>query len=538
MAVVQISRIQIRRGKEQNTGLPQLASGELGWAVDTQRLYIGNGAVSEGAPYVGNTRILTEHENIFELAGSYTYKNQPFMQTGASPSTPVERTLQDRLDDIVSIRSFGATGDGSIQTAALQRAINQLFLNNATRGSETSRVVLHLDPGVYVIDDTVFIPPFVTIKGAGKDKTIIRSNGFTSKPMFTTVNANSIPGTPADDSTSTTLNQATTLSISDLTIHTTADTNIINLQSCKDSHFSNIKFLGNWTTVDPLGVGIGLQLGSLSTEVSSNNNKFIDCDFIGLSYAVKSNYDIKNNQFVRCTFKTLGYGVVFGENTILGTLGQLTGPMSNSINDSTFENIHRHGLWVENGSFNSSINNRYVNVGNDGGNETNATYSVINFVRGLNVSEQDYFSRSSQLGYDQNLMFNNPYVPELEGTNFSKMGYANSIALGSSGTYTRLFRLPAKTSVGYDIDYFYNSDGGASVIKGKLNIVFDKTTDTVSHSEEYDQAGDTNLESNLRFRVGISDEDIDGTVDTLVVEVLNSTSDVSAKFQYKISVLS
>ena len=61
MAIVSISRIQIRRGrKNQGSGLPQLAGGELGWAVDTQELYIGNGAVSEGAPAVGNSKILTE----------------------------------------------------------------------------------------------------------------------------------------------------------------------------------------------------------------------------------------------------------------------------------------------------------------------------------------------------------------------------------------------------------------------------------------------------------------------------------------------
>ena len=44
MPVVQISRIQHRRGKL--TDLPQLAAGELGWVVDSQRLYIGNGTVA------------------------------------------------------------------------------------------------------------------------------------------------------------------------------------------------------------------------------------------------------------------------------------------------------------------------------------------------------------------------------------------------------------------------------------------------------------------------------------------------------------
>ena len=61
MAIVSISRIQIRRGrKNQGSGLPQLAGGELGWAVDTQELFIGNGAVSEGAPAVGGDDLILE----------------------------------------------------------------------------------------------------------------------------------------------------------------------------------------------------------------------------------------------------------------------------------------------------------------------------------------------------------------------------------------------------------------------------------------------------------------------------------------------
>ena len=62
MAIVQISRIQNRRGRElTEIGIPKLAGGEIGWVIDTQKMYIGNGAVSEGAPAVGNTEILTQH---------------------------------------------------------------------------------------------------------------------------------------------------------------------------------------------------------------------------------------------------------------------------------------------------------------------------------------------------------------------------------------------------------------------------------------------------------------------------------------------
>src|SRR6056300_251537 len=176
MAVVQISRIQIRRGqKNTGTGLPQLASGELGWAIDSQELYIGNGAVSEGSPAVGNTNILTEHSNLFEFASAYTYLSADgVVQTGASSSSPIQRTLQERLDDIVSVRSFGCKGDGTDCTADLQRAVDQLFLNPATKGTAKSRVVLHMEPGEYVISDTIFIPPFTNIQGAGAEKTVIK----------------------------------------------------------------------------------------------------------------------------------------------------------------------------------------------------------------------------------------------------------------------------------------------------------------------------------------------------------------------------
>jgi hypothetical protein len=58
MAIVQISKIQQRRGLQQD--LPQLASGEIGWSIDTRKIYIGNGAINEGSPVEGHTEILTE----------------------------------------------------------------------------------------------------------------------------------------------------------------------------------------------------------------------------------------------------------------------------------------------------------------------------------------------------------------------------------------------------------------------------------------------------------------------------------------------
>ena len=63
MAIVQVSQITNRKGLEEN--LPQLAGAELGWATDSRRLYIGNGTLTDGAPVIGNTEILTEYSDVF-----------------------------------------------------------------------------------------------------------------------------------------------------------------------------------------------------------------------------------------------------------------------------------------------------------------------------------------------------------------------------------------------------------------------------------------------------------------------------------------
>jgi len=205
MAVVQISKIQHRRGRETSGGIPQLASAELGWAIDTQKLYIGNGAVSEGAPAVGNTEILTENTNLFDLLNQYEYQGNTgaFKQTGVFANDPVIRTIQQRLDDSVSIKAFGAVGNGvADDTAAIQRAIDTLFLNSGDKFDARSRVSLIIEAGTYKITNTLYIPPYANLIGDGKEKTVIQLHRNpnealpgTAKPLIQTVDGNSQSGT-------------------------------------------------------------------------------------------------------------------------------------------------------------------------------------------------------------------------------------------------------------------------------------------------------------------------------------------------------
>jgi len=202
MAVVQISRIQVRRGKENSgSGLPQLASGEMAWGIDSQNLYIGNGSVAEGAPYVGNTKILTANDlgangNILDLI-TYQYKKDDYsIQTGVlGANYPYVRATQSKLDENPSIADFGAVGDGvTDNTATIQLAINQLFLNPINVSNTASRVKLFFPAGTYIVSSTIYIPSYATLEGVDKDKTIIQNNG--TGPVFQFVNDTASAGVP------------------------------------------------------------------------------------------------------------------------------------------------------------------------------------------------------------------------------------------------------------------------------------------------------------------------------------------------------
>jgi hypothetical protein len=181
MAVTQISRIQHRRGLEQD--LPQLTSAELGWSLDTRRLYIGNGTIEEGAPIVGVTRILTEHDIGDITSNTSFFTNYTFVgnaagytaQTGPSALAPVVRSYQQKFDDIINVRDFGALGDNSTDdTDAINRAIQQVYKSTVSPTEPRARRTIYFPGGTYLTSNPILIPPFAKLVGDGMGSVIIR----------------------------------------------------------------------------------------------------------------------------------------------------------------------------------------------------------------------------------------------------------------------------------------------------------------------------------------------------------------------------
>jgi polygalacturonase len=281
----------------------------MGWSTDTQQLYIGNGVTTspDFAPATGLTEILTEHTDILGLIGLYTYQGTQAgysVITGPSSSQPIQRSLQEKLDDIVDVRDFGAVGDGyTDDTAAINRAIQQIY-NTVYFSSTLTRRTINFPGGTYLTSASIFLPPYVKLVGDGRDSTIITCSNIVA-PVFQTVdNAYSANGLgtirPQD------------VYIQDMQLSsgtgTTGTQPLLVVDSLANGKFVNMKFSGN---------------------VSNSANLVSITDRI---------VNTKNITFDNCTFTSGAFGVnVFSTGS---------GISSVRINNSSFDNIPGSGYAI------------------------------------------------------------------------------------------------------------------------------------------------------------------------------------------------
>jgi hypothetical protein len=493
MAVVQISKIQVRRGRKSQTNLPQLSGGEFGWAVDTQQLYIGNGSVSEGSPFVGNTEILTERSNIFGLLGAYTYSDG-VLQTGIDSNTPYSRSLQQKLDDIVNVRDFGAQGDfsngvGTDDTLAFQRAIDQLFLNSTNKNSPSSHIKLRVPAGIYKITSTLYIPSNVNLIGDGLDNTIIyQVNG--SYPIFQTIASSSSPGVYQTIDVMNSDNAPSNVYIEGFTF-TRGVGNIVQvpiafIDCLKNSQFNKCKFIGTWVNGtgeerSPVIAGSSSALvirglGAVTTEEVS----FTNCEFTKVAHGVYCDFDSYQVSFKDCNFTNLFRGLTFSK-TSSATVGQNFGPQDFSVENSKFDKIDAEAWKVFTNSASAghrSINNKFYDVGNNSAEQSQPVTPIIDFGSTDNYSNGDYFQRHiSIVDIDVNKTASPAtliaYLPDVLGINNITYPSRSSTMLASTPVASPkvLIKTPSWSSSKVLIDYVIRKSSNDLYRSGTLTIV-------------------------------------------------------------------
>jgi hypothetical protein len=529
MAVLQISRIQLRRGKKNEaSGLPQLASGEMAWAIDAQELYIGSGSVNEGAPAVENVRVLTEKDNILDLAEQYQYKanDENFITGVDGENFPVIRTLQDRLDDFVTSSNYGILANGSDQTASIQNAITNLFVTTE------SRVVLQFQPGVFEISDTIDIPSYVSIEGAGAGKTIFNFTGTGTVFNF------------IKDDDSLTIqdgNQPRFISMKGFTVQTDSiATQVFNLSSVRDSIFEDIEITGAWTNVSATSTtSIGIGMYAFSSLVTCQRNKFTRVTVDGFCTGVLAKEDIFNNLFDACSFNHLEVGFKFGVGANLSSTGQEYGPRKNIIKNSRFETINQHGIIVDNGYGNRSRSNTFIDVGNDASGNTYTPaqdkYVIIKFTSTGNSSTQDIFDRAIDLASTG--FGDDAYLAEVEGSTYFSSPETRVVSIGQASSATPAFRIPINETVGITINYLYQSISYEQMRKGTISVALDRINNNIQFVDDYDYTGTTDPGDDEKLTFSGQIEDIDG-YQTLVIYYTNSNFDDDARLTYSYTTLS
>jgi hypothetical protein len=536
MAVLQISKIQIRRGKSNGQPVPQLASGELAWSTDTQTLWIGNGDTNpqtDAAPTIGNTKVITERDisqSILDLA-LYQYNRHNTIgttTTGVDGNHPVVQHLQDVLDQYVTASDFGVVGDGiANDTAAIQRAVNQLFTNLASTGVN-ARVNLIFKPGTYLVTSTITLPSYVTITGAGIEKTIFHYTGANNIPVFNFTS------------------NATTNHLKGFTINTTQNATIgISLNATTHSIFEEIEIVGITASNAPQNNSIGIKMSGLC-----DHNKFSEITIDHTTYGIWASDLIQNNIITSGRFLRNYQGVVFGMNNTG------VGPRKNTIENCQFYNVSLEGILISKGQGNRSRGNNFINVGNvyntndSTGNNTGNQVNAIKFVEQGNSSVQDTFDRATTTRTDVSLAtstgdFNRfVYYPEVGGhaNIINQEPIILTVPHTTGDIATPLFRVPLTTAISYKINYIYRSTTYDLMRSGVLQAVVDVANSHVQLVDEFefvlpDVGYDTHSnhdENSLIFSAAISNG-------SLVISYLNyceNDNSTNTSFIYTYSSLS
>ena len=522
MAVIQISKIQVRRGAIGEQGMPQLASGEMGWAVDTQQLFIGNGSVAEGAPAVGNTEVLTQYSTATINLFNCIYEYQGGKPDGYFKPHTKERSLQSKLDEYVSVLDFGAdpTGtnpcDRAIQTAITATYMNANYDPTGIDPDLTFRKILHFPAGRYLISATIYLPPNVSVQGDGADNTkLISINTSGNNTIFRTRSIYK-PGAGGVDFLRPLVSLSepvTGVSITDMSFAydkrvriyttTTLASALLNLDMATYSEVRNCKFQGTYTNLFGTGPSVVNQLGQnpvryagiYITGANTTNLEIDNNEFNGLIMGTFCYQDNKYVTYSNNIYDTLYFGMVAGSPTSAST--NIQGGLYNQAINNKFLNINRTGIsvsiptgittttgFVSNGNLFSNVGNGTVS--NEGGQLT----ECINFNQATGcVSINDRFTR---FDLSQRKYATSAFLPLVNGQAVvidDKTAYRYPINYSTVTTATTLIRIPFLNTL-TNVTMEYKIQKSAGFRKGTFTVSAPPFgLGSVTYKDEYNYSG-------------------------------------------------
>lgn len=490
MAVLQVSQIQVRRGLLQELG--QLSAGEFGWAIDQLRLFIGNGSIAEGAPYEGNSEILTTNSNggdILGMIGNYRYKG---LVSGYEVAGSHARTYQEKMDDLVNVRDFGALGDGfNDDTQPIQRAIDEIYAKRAAFVPVITRRTIGFYPGKYRITSPLLFPPYTSLKNFGKDSVIIELD----PPGGST--ANCVARTSESTGTFTNLNFNSVLGpveISGITFATKKENiPLIIVDSAKDLIFYRCKFDGAQVNDNPVSLNNSRGVLIQSTGAAARSVFFSECDFrrSAVSVEVNSTVGVSDVKLDRCTFANSYQGLRVNSVS--------SNPIDVKVTNSVFNYIAQEAIFTGNTSHGVvSAFNTFLNVGRNYQPTGVPVSPVVTFGGNLSYSIADIHNRIENISvavgairYNQNSgVSTDPLGSMRFGNTYQTIG--KSIIVPDFAT-ANIPLLPTQKTGKID----YSIERGSSNRTGTLSFVYNTNQNKFEFHESYNEVLPVGVEFDL-----------------------------------------
>jgi hypothetical protein len=532
MPIVQISRIQHRRGIR--TDLPQLAAGELGWVVDEQRLFIGNGTVSDGAPAVGNTEIVTSGSSAFTTALSHTYKG--YLGDSTPVGTSQQRTIQQRLDDYVSVKDFGAKGDDSTaDITAIQNAIDEIY-KDTDKDDTRARRVLFFPAGIYRINAALKIPPYAALVGEGPDKTIIRNSG--NNAVMVTMDDEGNVGANIGNSGATTPTQ---IQISNMTMRNTVAYGGISLDRVTKAYFNNVKFQGSYVSGGAdATTSKGITVTQSTAVYSTTNVIFNQCQFTKFARLVDVSFNATNIKFHNCDFSTAYYGALIGAEMDGSTAGLTDGPRDMQFTSSSWSDIGQQAILVApaTGTTDDTVGPRHIvshanyyakTVGNNfEGVGSIREVPIIQFDNDECSSVQDFFERTDLRRSDGSSELN--AAPEVQGIGVTTKLIKSQTLVNNQSSAATINEFPALTGKGIVIKY--------KITRGTLDrtgeFIISASTTAVSADDTFTESG---ADVGVTLSAALDNKDSTAGNETVAFKYTTTNSGTAATIDYQTTII-
>ena len=467
---------------------------------------------------------------------SHTYKGYRGDSTPISNS--VQRTVQQRLDDYVSVKDFGAVGDDSTaDVTAIQNAIDAIYINTDTTASADTRArrVLFFPAGTYKINSALKIPPYAHLVGEGPDKTIIKNSGSNAVMVMQDDEGN--VGSNIGNSGATTPTQ---VQVENMTLRTSVAKVGVSLDRVTNAYFNNVKFHGSYASggsdsSDAKGVTVTNSTATYTT----TNVVFNQCQFTKFARLVDLSFNCTNVKFNACDFKTAYYGALIGAEMDGSTTGLDDGPRDIQFTSSSWSDIGQQAILVSPATgttddagprhivshanfYAKTVGNNFEGVGSI------REVPIIQFDNDECSSVQDFFERTDLRRSDGSSELN--AAPEVQGIGVTTKLIKSQTLPDNTSSATTINEFPALASKGIVIKY--------KITRGTLDrtgeFIISCSTNAVGFDDTFTESG---ADVGVTLTAALDNKDSTAGNETVAFKFTTTSSGTAATIDYQTTII-